>query len=277
MHALGTSRWSFGIRRPTRLWQWKKLVRELILSGRKAQGGRGRLETDGLVDMLQSFYGTDIRSHSCDLQDIWPTFGRSHCTSTQLDNLPRHVLPQPSEYSLEIGLAVKLKVARHTKGVLCVLRILWKAVRILNGVEHYFAGRGLLYREYILVQWNWFSGVTGCTWIPCIQWHRRTNFAAPGCRWFSALCNAVAGCLHRQVPMNSMLIMTSFQRTFSTSSGRPTSRSAWLKKLCSSDAWEGQLDGLAQNQKDAFNAMIWNMYPKQGSAGAGVVELWAHH
>ena len=38
------------------------------------------------------------------------------------------------------------------------------------------------YRIYSLVQWNWFSGVTGCTWNSCIQWRQRTNFTAPGCR-----------------------------------------------------------------------------------------------
>ena len=34
---------------------------------------------------------------------------------------------------------------------------------------------------YSLVQWNWFSDVTGCTWVTCIQWRQRTNFTAPGC------------------------------------------------------------------------------------------------
>ena len=34
---------------------------------------------------------------------------------------------------------------------------------------------------YSLVQWNWFSDVTGCTWISCIQWRQRTHFTAPGC------------------------------------------------------------------------------------------------
>ena len=34
---------------------------------------------------------------------------------------------------------------------------------------------------YSLVQWNWFSGVTGSTWITCIQWGQRANFTAPGC------------------------------------------------------------------------------------------------
>ena len=33
---------------------------------------------------------------------------------------------------------------------------------------------------YSLVQWNWFSDVTGCTWVTCIQWRQRTNFTAPG-------------------------------------------------------------------------------------------------
>ena len=35
--------------------------------------------------------------------------------------------------------------------------------------------------KYSLVQWNWSSGITWCTWIPCIQWRRRTSFTAPGC------------------------------------------------------------------------------------------------
>ena len=34
---------------------------------------------------------------------------------------------------------------------------------------------------YSLVQWNWFSDDTVCTWISCIQWRQRTNFTAPGC------------------------------------------------------------------------------------------------
>ena len=37
-------------------------------------------------------------------------------------------------------------------------------------------------RMYSLVQWNWFSDVTGCTWISSIQWRQRTNFTAPGCK-----------------------------------------------------------------------------------------------
>ena len=36
--------------------------------------------------------------------------------------------------------------------------------------------------KYSLVQWNWFSDVTWCTWVACIQWRLRTNFTAPGCR-----------------------------------------------------------------------------------------------
>ena len=34
---------------------------------------------------------------------------------------------------------------------------------------------------YSSVQWKWFSGVTGCTWMSCFQWCQRTNFTAPGC------------------------------------------------------------------------------------------------
>ena len=36
---------------------------------------------------------------------------------------------------------------------------------------------------HCLVQWNWFSDVTGhgCTWVTCIQWYHRNNFTAPGC------------------------------------------------------------------------------------------------
>ena len=30
-------------------------------------------------------------------------------------------------------------------------------------------------KVYSLVQWNWFSDVTGCTWISYIQWRQRTN------------------------------------------------------------------------------------------------------
>ena len=33
-----------------------------------------------------------------------------------------------------------------------------------------------------LGQWNWFSDVTGGTWISYIQWRKRTNFTAPGCK-----------------------------------------------------------------------------------------------
>ena len=36
-------------------------------------------------------------------------------------------------------------------------------------------------RMYSLVQRNWLSDVTGCTWVTCIQWRQRTNFTAPGC------------------------------------------------------------------------------------------------
>ena len=29
--------------------------------------------------------------------------------------------------------------------------------------------------KYSLVQWNWFSGVNGCTWVTCIQERQQTN------------------------------------------------------------------------------------------------------
>ena len=35
--------------------------------------------------------------------------------------------------------------------------------------------------SYSLVQWNWFSGVTACTWTSCVQWRQTANFIAPGC------------------------------------------------------------------------------------------------
>ena len=31
------------------------------------------------------------------------------------------------------------------------------------------------------VQWSWFSDVTGCVKLRCIQWCQRINFTAPGC------------------------------------------------------------------------------------------------
>ena len=34
---------------------------------------------------------------------------------------------------------------------------------------------------YSLVQWNWFSEVTGCPWSTFLKWHQKTNFTAPGC------------------------------------------------------------------------------------------------
>ena len=37
------------------------------------------------------------------------------------------------------------------------------------------------WRTYSLVQWNWFSDITGCTWISWVRWCQRTNFTAPGC------------------------------------------------------------------------------------------------
>ena len=37
------------------------------------------------------------------------------------------------------------------------------------------------YTLYSLLQWNWFSDVTGCMLLRCIQWPQRTNFTAPGC------------------------------------------------------------------------------------------------
>ena len=36
-------------------------------------------------------------------------------------------------------------------------------------------------KMYCLVQWNWFSDVTGCTWVTCIKWRQRTDFTAPCC------------------------------------------------------------------------------------------------
>ena len=42
------------------------------------------------------------------------------------------------------------------------------------------------YFVYSLVQWNWFSDVTGCTWVTCIQWRQRTNFTAPSCIWYTS-------------------------------------------------------------------------------------------
>ena len=37
------------------------------------------------------------------------------------------------------------------------------------------------FRIYSVVQWNWFSVVTGCTWVACISDVREPIFTAPGC------------------------------------------------------------------------------------------------
>ena len=41
---------------------------------------------------------------------------------------------------------------------------------------------------YSRVQWNWFSDISGCTWISYIRWCQRTNFTAPGCRCNLCVC-----------------------------------------------------------------------------------------
>ena len=42
---------------------------------------------------------------------------------------------------------------------------------------------GVSCTEYSLVQWNWFSDVTACTWLTCNKWRQRAIFTAPGCTW----------------------------------------------------------------------------------------------
>ena len=37
---------------------------------------------------------------------------------------------------------------------------------------------------YSLVQWDWFSGITRCTWVTCSQCSQRTSFTAPDCTFF---------------------------------------------------------------------------------------------
>ena len=44
------------------------------------------------------------------------------------------------------------------------------------------------YVTYSLVQWNWFSDVTGRTWGTYTQWRQRTNFTAPGCTGYALCC-----------------------------------------------------------------------------------------
>ena len=92
----------------------------------------------------------------------------------------------------------------------------------------------------------------------------------PLCNSFSFalqwLIHGVDGSQYRQVLIKSMFATTSCQRQFLKWSSRPTS--AWRIRRCPR--------GATQSQNEAFNAMIWNMWPKHGFAGAEVVELSAH-
>ena len=56
----------------------------------------------------------------------------------------------------------------------------WESVEFFTAIETCDAFDAMK-NIYSLVQWNWFSGMTGCTWISRIQWCQRTNFTAPGC------------------------------------------------------------------------------------------------
>ena len=82
-------------------------------------------------------------------------------------------------------------------------------------------------------------------------------------RW---LIHGVDGSQYRQVLIKSMFTTTSFQRQFVKWSSRPTS--AWRIRRCPR--------GATQSKNEAFNAMIWTMWPKQRFSGAEVVELSAH-
>ena len=41
---------------------------------------------------------------------------------------------------------------------------------------HHITSNGSHKYRYTLVQWDWFSDITGCMWLKCIQWLQRTNF-----------------------------------------------------------------------------------------------------
>ena len=108
-----------------------------------------------------------------------------------------------------------------------------------------FVPRFLL--AYILVQWTWFSGVTGCTWISCIRWRQRTNFTAPGCTcctlsWASCMarCGRSSHSSPRQVSDHKTLwqdepkpFLCSFNsNNVSMRKGGSYKRQAWCRGAC---------------------------------------------
>ena len=66
--------------------------------------------------------------------------------------------------------------------------------------------------KYILVQWNRFSVVTGCTWVTCIQWRQRNQFH---CTRLQGLC--ACPCSHQ--PSHSV------------------DRAGWQAKMASIEFW----------------------------------------
>ena len=46
-------------------------------------------------------------------------------------------------------------------------------------------------QTYSLLQWYWFSSVSGCISLRCIRWRQGTNFTAPSCT------RTIQACLYR--------------------------------------------------------------------------------
>ena len=74
----------------------------------------------------------------------------------------------------------------------CVLRSHWNHVTQVHAVtsQYQFHCPKLYFTSVVgpstgcahsLVQWNWFSDVTGCTWVTCIKWRQKTDFTARCC------------------------------------------------------------------------------------------------
>ena len=131
------------------------------------------------ISLHSTMYTTIIdRQGTCWARFAWKDarpplfFPTTKWRKKSLNSVTVHLSSWRIEFGLHLFLSITIISCMH-KGVLHL-----EATHTLTNVQNSYQYQSP--RMYSLMQWNWFSGVTGCTWISCIQWRQSTNLTASG-------------------------------------------------------------------------------------------------